>query len=218
MHRSVGVATSTHAQPRSNYACSFNLGSTDYFYDAIYRYHPTRIPIGDNYGLHAVRSELNEYPRTPGEQICYGHYASSFSVLVKFRAHNRFRFTILNIASTTDGETLFSIEVNMYYNNLTLTFGDNCTYSQVDIPLPDNRFSVGEWHRIGVAVDPEFISLYKDCVEVTTVRGAAGCTVRCDESVDIGVLESETNVCTLHHSQSCTMRFSHNSVCREQWT
>ena len=140
-----------------------------------------------------MKSQLNEYPRTAGEQICQSHFASSFSILLKFRAYDNFRFTVLNI-SDIDGETLFSIEINMRSNNITLTFGDECIYSQVDIPVPNNRFSVGVWHRIGVAVDPGFIALYKDCEQVTTVRNASRCTVRCDETVEVGVLEAETNV------------------------
>ena len=158
----------------------------------MYRYHPLRYPIFDDYRLHAVRSEINEYPRTPGEQICRNHFYSSFSILVKFRALNTIRFTLLNI-SDGDGDE-FSIVIDMIGNSVTVVFSD-CEILQLDLPLPvNNGFHERQWHRIGVAIDPRFIALYKDCKNVYTYPYQSSCTVVCDESIELGVLEAKTNV------------------------
>lgn len=179
----------------------FNTGSTDYFYDAMYRYHPTRYPIPDNYGLHAVEAEVNEYPRTPGEQICRNHFASSFSIVAKFRAHDNMTFTLLNISDDAGDE--FSIMIDMINSLVVIAFGD-CRILRLELPFgTNNRINVNEWHHIGVAVDPDFIALYKDCENAYTYRIQSDCRVVCDESVEIGVLESQHTVHRLLSNLLC---------------
>lgn len=143
-----------------------------------------------------MRSKLNEYPRTPGEQICRNHFASSFSIVVKFRAHSNIRFTLLNVSDENGDE--FSIVIDMIGSSVILRFGD-CTIHQLELPFgTDNGINVGQWHRLGVAVDPEFIVLFKDCENVHIQRyNNSDCRVVCDESVEFGVLEAEYNVMLL---------------------
>lgn len=193
-----------------------DTGSTDYFYDAIYRYHPLRHPIPDDYGLIAVRSELDEYPRTPGEQICRSHFAASFSIVLKFRPHNNMSFTLLNISDETGDK--FSIVIDMINSLVVVAFGD-CRILRLEIPLGrDNGINVGEWHRIGVAVDPDFIALYKDCENAYTYRIDSDCRVICDESVEIGVLESKDSVCNnLSIIPYATLHLFNFHYSREQW-
>ena len=200
---------STHSQ------CSF-AGSIDFYYDAMYRYHPFRYPIPDDYGLHAVNGQINEYPRTPGEQICRDHFYSRFSILVKFRAEERMRFTLLNISDESGDK--FSVVIDMIENSVTVAFSD-CEILQLELPLQEsNRINVGQWHRIGVAVDPDFIALYKDCENVYTYPYRSNCTVVCDESIELGVLEGKHNVMhfkSMHFKSHVHM--SYNLLnCREQ--
>ena len=159
----------------------------------MYQHHPARFPIADDYGLHAVRSQLNEYPRTPGEYICRGpHFASNFSILFKFKTEESLRFTLLNISD--DSSVKFSVVIDMIQNSITLTFSD-CNIMEVTLPLGStNRLQTGQWHRIGVAVDLSFLVVYVDCQQAYTYPINSGCTVVCDETVEIGVLEGANNV------------------------
>lgn len=171
-----------------------NAGSTDYFYSAIYRYHPNRFPVYDNYDLHAVRSELNEYPSTPGEEICRTDFASKFSILFKFRPHDYFRFTILSI-SDANGD-IFSVAIDMIDNSVIVSFS-GCNIIQLDLPLGRDRITVGDWHRIGLSVDPGVFNLYLDCEKVFTHIHEHNCRVICDETVNVTVLQSSENVCQI---------------------
>ena len=171
-----------------------NAGSIDFFYEAVYPFHPTRFPEFDDYNLHAVRSELNEYyPRLSGDQICRGnHFASNFSILFKFKAEERLRFTLLNISDGSGYE--FSVVIDMIQNSVPLAVRDGTTL-QVIIPLGDNNpIETGVWHRLAIAVDQSFIVVYLDCNQVHTHLFVSGCTVVCDETVEIGMLESEFTV------------------------
>ena len=167
-------------------------GSIDFYYEAMYRYHPLRYPISDDYRIHAVRGEINEYPKTPGEQICSGHFSSKFSIVVKFRAYNNMRFTLLNISDDNCYSDKFSIVIDLINNSVTMAFSD-CDISQIEVPL-NSRINVGQWHRIGVAVNLDFIAFYKDCDNVHTHSCKMNCRVVCDESVELGVLEGQHNV------------------------
>lgn len=193
-----------------------DTGSTNYFYDALYRHHPTRIPVPDDYGLIAVRSELNEYPRTPGEQLCRNHFAASFSILLKFQAHNNMSFTLLNISDETGDK--FSIAIDMINSEIVVAFSD-CKIMRLEIPLGrDDQINVGEWHRIGIAVDPGFIALYKDCENTSIHTIESDCRVVCDESVEIGVLESEDSVrSNLSISPYATLHPYNFHYIRERW-
>ena len=192
-----------------------NVGSIDFFTDAMYRYHPQRFPIFDNYDLYAVKAQLNEYPPTPGEQICRGNFLSRFSILFKFRAHNNLRFTLLNI-SNSDGD-IFSVVIDMISDSIIVAFAD-CRILQLDLPLGGRELNVGTWHRIGLAVDPGFIAVYKDCEVAYTYRLEHSCRVPCDRCLDIGVLEGQHDVILSH-------LVAHVSflpkiivlLCREQW-
>ena len=44
------------------------------------------------------------------------------------------------------------------------------------------------------AVDLDFIALYKDCENVYTYPYQSNCTVVCDETIELGVLEAKHNV------------------------
>ena len=160
----------------------------------MYRYHLSRFPVEDDYGDLSVRADMNEYSRTPGEQLCRGHFASSFSIIFKFRAEELHRFTLLNISNETDGEEKFSVVVDMNSNRIILAFSD-CRISSLELPLGKNvTLQTGRWHRLGIAVDPSYISVYGDCVNVQKYTINSGCTVPCDESIEVGVLESPVNV------------------------
>ena len=157
----------------------------------MYRYHAERYPIADDYGMHAVRSELNEYPKTPGELICQDHFASNFSILVKFKADEKYRFTLLNI--TNENGDRFSIVINMNLSQVILSFS-GCQILQLNMPLGTDALQADTWHRIAVAVDLSFIAVYLDCSIAYMYPFVSGCTVPCDSSVEMGVLESPKNV------------------------
>jgi hypothetical protein len=182
-------------QPDANWTkeiCTrYRQGSIDFFYDAMYQFHRIRYPVPDDYNLNAVQSELNEYyPRPSGDQICQGrHFASNFSILFKFKAEERLRFTLLNISDESGDK--FSVVIDMIQNSVTLAFSD-CRTLQVIIPLGDtNPLQTGVWHRLAIAVDLSFIVVYLDCNQVHTHVFVSDCTVVCDETVEIGMLESE---------------------------
>ena len=185
-----GVVTPTCATPTPTQLSlvSPNAGSIDFFHEVMYPYHPLRFPVANDYGLHAVRSKLNEYPRTPGAQVCRGHFASNFSILLKFKAEERLRFTLLDISE--EGSENFTVEIDMIQNRINLKFS-NCRILQLSIPLATQyQLQTGVWHRIGIAVDLSFIAVYLDCTVVYKQPYVSGCTVVCDETIEVGVLES----------------------------
>lgn len=150
----------------------------------MYRYHPQRHPESDNYGNHAINVQLNDYQRTPGEDVCRSDFSSKFSILVKFRPQKRMRFTLLNITDS------FSVVIDTIQNNITLDFV-GC--STLTLPIGRSRLD-NSWHRIAVAVDPDFVALYVDCVPVYTYQYDTRCRVKCNECFEVGVLEGATNV------------------------
>lgn len=193
MGRGFCVAHAQNINTHANFGLfTPNAGSLNFFYDTMYRQHPTRHPVPDNDGSIATRSELNEYNKTDGALICRDHFASNFSILFKFKAEDLYRFTVVNMTNK-EGGVVFSLAIDMVANVVTVKF-DNCSIISLALPVGINRLQSETWHRISVAIDQSFIALYVDCSRVYTYPIQSGCTVICDETVEISVLESYSEV------------------------
>ena len=194
----MGVAYPAHAL----------AGSVDFFYASMYRYHPTRYPVFDDYELFAVRSELNEYPATPGYQVFNAdpNFASKFSIVFKFNPADQYRFTLLNVSDANgDG---FSIVIDMIANVMNVTFAD-CEINSIQLPLNLSDLEAQQWHRIALAVDPSYFSLYVDCYNVYKYPIEHNCTVSCGSHISVLKAPNVIHVSTILQNNPFFKPFLH---------
>ena len=126
--------------------------------------------------------------------ICDGSdYASRFSILVKFRPIDKTqRFTLLNISDDEGVE--FSVVIDIAASTVSVSFRD-CMRFVLPLRTPITPES-NKWHRIALEWGLEHVNLYQDCEPVfpMILNATTNCRVVCDETMQIGVLEAESEV------------------------
>ena len=114
--------------------------------------------------------------------------------MIKFRPIDKTqRFTLLNISDDEGVE--FSVVIDIAASIVSVSFRD-CQMMRMDLPLRTPiTLENDKWHRIALEWGVEHVKLYQDCVPVySMIFNDTNCRVVCDETMQIGVMEAESEV------------------------
>ena len=126
--------------------------------------------------------------------ICRGNFPSEFSILIKFayNQNEQISFNFLNITNQ------LSVSFEDCGDEETLTIMFPSCLSTIKITLDLNEFSENVYHKIGIQVQGTELTASFDCQEVKTVVMSSDCSVLCDKSVNVHILQP------LHNAQCHT--------------
>ena len=169
----------------------FIAGSTDYLVEALAPFYPRVKLVPDDYGMSSLRANLSQLYNVRGALICRHDFIDSFSILLKFKAEPKTPyFTLLNITNNDNNQTAFSIVVDIKKSRVIVNF-PNCLTVSLSFHSGD-VFTDGGYHRLALAIDSSYISLFTDCKEAGKHNLPHRCRVPCNEDVTVRALQNSS--------------------------